>query len=33
MQAADALLARIEGRPLKEKIIDVGFTLIERETT
>ena len=33
MQAADALLARIEGRPLQEKIIDVGFTLIERETT
>ena len=33
IQAANALLARIEGRPLEEKIIDVGFSLIERETT
>jgi LacI family transcriptional regulator, gluconate utilization system Gnt-I transcriptional repressor len=33
IQAANALLARIEGRPVKEKIIDVGFELIERETT
>ena len=33
IQAANALLARIEGRPLEERIIDVGFKLIERETT
>ena len=33
IQAANALLARIEGRPLQEKIIDVGFELVERQTT
>ena len=33
IQAANALLARIEGRPLNEKIVDVGFALVERETT
>ncbi len=33
IRAANALLARIEGRPLQEKIIDVGFELIERQTT
>ena len=32
IQAANALLARIEGRPVAEKIIDVGFELIARET-
>lgn len=32
-QAADALLARIEGNPQVEKIVDVGFQLVERETT
>jgi len=33
IQAANALLARIEGRPLQKKIIDVGFELVERQTT
>jgi LacI family gluconate utilization system Gnt-I transcriptional repressor len=33
VMAAKALLARIEGKPLGESIIDVGFTLMERETT
>ncbi|WP_156885720.1 substrate-binding domain-containing protein [Massilia niastensis] len=33
MQAARSLIAKIEGRPLKENIIDVGFRLIERDTT
>ena len=32
-RAADALIARIEQRPAAESIIDVGFTLIEREST
>ena len=32
-KAADALIARIEGHPLQERIIDVGFSLVERETT
>lgn len=31
-QAADALLARIAGRPLATPIIDVGFTLVARES-
>lgn len=31
--AADALLARIDGRPLEEHVIDVGFQIIERGTT
>lgn len=33
IQAANSLLARIEGRPVDNKIIDVGFELIARETT
>lgn len=33
MQAANALIAKIEGNPLPDRIIDVGFRLIERETT
>ncbi|THC46313.1 GntR family transcriptional regulator [Massilia sp. Mn16-1_5] len=33
IQAARALLARIEGRPLEDNIIDVGFSLMEREST
>lgn len=33
VQAADALVAKIQGQPLAERIIDVGFELIERETT
>ena len=32
-QAADVLLDRIEGRDLSEHVIDVGFSIIERETT
>jgi LacI family gluconate utilization system Gnt-I transcriptional repressor len=31
--AARSLIARIEGKPLDESIIDVGFRLIERTTT
>ena len=31
--AANALIARIDGRPLDSPVIDVGFTIIERETT
>ncbi|HEX4944833.1 MAG TPA: LacI family DNA-binding transcriptional regulator [Usitatibacteraceae bacterium] len=31
--AAEALIARIEGREVREKIVDVGFELIEREST
>lgn len=31
--AAEALLARIEGRPVEEKVVDVGFELVERATT
>ena len=33
IQAANALLARIEGQAQQEKIIDVGFELVERQTT
>lgn len=33
IQAARALIAKIEGRPLAEGIIDVGFRLVERGTT
>ena len=33
VKAAEALIARIEGRPLADGIQDVGFSLIERETT
>ena len=32
-RAADALIARIENRPAAESVIDVGFTLVEREST
>ena len=31
--AARALLARIEGRPAGEKVVDVGFEIVERATT
>lgn len=33
VKAAQALIARIEGRPLEHSVIDVGFNLVERETT
>ena len=33
VQAADALVAKIQGKPLPQNVIDVGFELIERETT
>jgi LacI family gluconate utilization system Gnt-I transcriptional repressor len=33
VMAAQALIARIEGEPLPEHVIDVGFQLIERATT
>jgi LacI family gluconate utilization system Gnt-I transcriptional repressor len=32
-RAARCLIAKIEGRPLEHKVIDVGFFLVERETT
>lgn len=32
-KAAEALLARFHGDPFEQKIIDVGFELIERQTT
>lgn len=32
-QAADALLARIQDRPVKNRIIDIGFSIIERDST
>lgn len=32
-EAADALLARIQNRPIKNRIIDIGFSIIEREST
>ena len=32
-EAADALLARIQDRPVKNKIVDIGFSIIEREST
>jgi LacI family gluconate utilization system Gnt-I transcriptional repressor len=31
--AAEALLARIEGKPVAHKIVDVGFEIVERATT
>jgi len=31
-QAAEALLGRIEGRPV-ERIVDIGFQIMERGTT
>ena len=33
IQAANALVAKIQGHPLTDRIIDVGFELVERETT
>ena len=33
VQAAKSLIAKIEGRALKGNVIDVGFDLIERDTT
>lgn len=33
VEAARALIAKIEGKPLKANVIDVGFTLVERATT
>jgi len=32
-RAADLLLRRIEGRPVAERVIDLGFTLVHRSTT
>lgn len=32
-KAADALLARINGQDNIERVVDVGFEIIERETT
>lgn len=32
-EAADALLARIQGRTIKNRIIDIGFSIVEREST
>ncbi len=32
-EAVDALLARIDNQPIKTNIIDIGFTIIEREST
>ena len=32
-RAADALLARINEEPIEENVIDVGFTIVERQTT
>ena len=31
--AADALLAQIEGKRIREKVVDVGFEIVERGTT
>ncbi len=31
--AAEALLARIEGKPVAQKVVDVGFEIVDRETT
>jgi LacI family gluconate utilization system Gnt-I transcriptional repressor len=33
VRAAQALIARIEGKSLKRNVVDVGFELMERETT
>jgi LacI family transcriptional regulator, gluconate utilization system Gnt-I transcriptional repressor len=33
VRAAKSLIARIEGKRLKDSVIDVGFHLVERETT
>lgn len=32
-RAAEALLARINDEPVPDKVVDVGFTIVERETT
>lgn len=32
-EAAEALLARIQNRPIKNRIIDIGFSIIERDST
>ena len=32
-EAVDALLARINNQPIKTNIIDIGFTIVEREST
>lgn len=32
-QAAKSLLARLDSRPLDQKVIDIGFTIVERGTT
>lgn len=32
-QAAHALLARINNEPVADKVVDIGFTIVERETT
>ncbi|HEX8789207.1 MAG TPA: LacI family DNA-binding transcriptional regulator [Telluria sp.] len=33
IRAAQSLIAKIEGRPLKSNVVDVGFQLMERATT
>ena len=33
IKAAQALLARINGEPVTDNVVDVGFTIVERETT
>jgi LacI family gluconate utilization system Gnt-I transcriptional repressor len=33
VRAADALVAKIEGRPMADNVIDVGFELVERGST
>lgn len=32
-RAARALLARINNKPVEEKVVDIGFTIVDRETT
>lgn len=32
-EAAEALLSRIQNRPIKNRVIDIGFSIIEREST
>ena len=31
-QAADMLADKIEGRPVEETVVDMGFSLLERES-
>jgi LacI family gluconate utilization system Gnt-I transcriptional repressor len=33
LKAAQALLARINGEPVADDVVDVGFEIVERETT